>query len=45
VRANEQLGNWSGCKRYPKNVKQVFLILVSFKKPENETGLSIMILN
>ncbi len=34
VRVNGQLCYLSGCKLYPKNLKQEFLIIVSFNKPE-----------
>jgi transposase len=35
VRINEQLCYLSGCKGNSKNIKQYFLIIVSFNKPEN----------
>lgn len=35
VRTNGQLCYLSGCKPNPKNLKQDFLIIVSFNKPEN----------
>lgn len=35
VRVNGQLCYLSGCKLNPKNLKQEFLIIVSFNKPEN----------
>jgi transposase len=35
VRINKQLCYLSGCKGNSKNIKQDFLIIVSFNKPEN----------
>ncbi len=35
MRVNGQLCYLSGCKLNPKNLKQEFLIIVSFNKPEN----------
>jgi len=35
VRVNRQLCYLSGCKLKPKNLKQDFLIIISFNKPEN----------
>jgi len=35
VRVHGQLCNLSSCKLNPKNLKQEFLIIVSFNKPEN----------
>jgi IS4 transposase len=35
VRVNRELCYLSGCKLNPKTLKQEFLIIVSFNKPEN----------